>query len=215
MCLRVYGDVMFRTVSRRNIPNALTVARILMTPLLLVLLVTPTFWARLGAVLLFVLASASDYLDGVLARRMEAHSQVGKFLDPMADKILVLGTFVTLAVIEPRVVPWWAVLLIGLRDALVTGLRSWAAARGHALRTLPAAKWKTLVQLLFLFLMLVLLTLTHGSAPETPRWLLNHTMLPFGLLMVVVGFTIYTGALYVMQAQAIRWRQTHPTNHSQ
>jgi len=192
---------MFRTISLRSIPNALTVARILLTPLLLVLLVTPTFWARLGALTLFMIASISDYLDGVIARRMEAHSQVGKFLDPIADKILVLGTFITLSALYPQLVPWWAVLIIALRDVLVTALRSWAASRGESLRTLPVAKWKTAAQLLFLFLMLVALTLTHGGTPDGAQWVLDSPI-PFILLMAVVGFTLYTGALYVVQIRS-------------
>lgn len=187
----------------RNIPNALTVARILATPLMLVLLATPTFWARLGALSIFMMASASDYLDGVLARRMGARSQIGAFLDPMADKVLVLGTFITLAVLEPHVVPWWAVLLIALRDVGVTVLRSWAASHGHTLRTLPAAKWKTSAQLVFLLLMLVLLTFTHGGAVAGARWVLDHSLIPFALLMAVVAFTLYTGGLYVAQVRSM------------
>ncbi len=200
----------------RYIPNALTIARILLTPLMLVLLATPTFWGRAGALVLFVVASASDYLDGELARRMGAHSRFGTFLDPMADKVLVLGTFVTLAVIEPQIVPWWAVLLIALRDVLVTGLRSWAESYGKTLRTLPAAKWKTSAQLLFLFAMLVLLALTQSGPPvrASARWLLYETPVPLVLLLGVVGFTLYTGALYVVQARALYWKQTRSTEHS-
>jgi CDP-diacylglycerol--glycerol-3-phosphate 3-phosphatidyltransferase len=194
---------MFKKLSLRSIPNALTVARILLTPLMLVLLVTPTFWAQLGALSLFMIASVSDYLDGVLARRMGARSRFGQFLDPMADKILVLGTFITLSVLEPQVVPWWAVLLIALRDLGVTALRSWAESHGQSLRTLPIAKWKTSAQLLFLFLMLVTLTVAHGGTPSGAQWILEQTIIPFTLLMALVGFTLYTGALYVLQVQSL------------
>ena len=204
---------MFKKLSLRSIPNALTVARILLTPLMLVLLVTPTFWAQLGALALFVVASISDYLDGVIARRMEAHSQVGKFLDPMADKILVLGTFITLSVLYPHLVPWWAVLLIALRDVAVTALRSWASSRGESLRTLPIAKWKTSAQLLFLFLMLLALTLTHGGAPDGAQWVLASPI-PFILLMALVGFTLYTGALYVVQVRSFSSESSRSAKHS-
>lgn len=209
------GAAMFRTVSMRNIPNALTVARILLTPLMLMLLVTPTFWAQLGALSVFIIASASDYLDGVLARRMGARSRFGKFLDPMADKILVLGTFITLSVLRPQVVPWWAVLLIALRDVGVTALRSWAESYGQSLRTLPIAKWKTSAQLLFLFLMLVTMTAAHGGPSTYAQWVLDHTIIPFALLMVVVGFTLYTGALYVLQVQALQQEPPRSAKRSQ
>lgn len=199
----------------RYLPNALTITRILLTPLMLVLLATPTFWGRLGALVLFVVASVSDYLDGELARRMEARSRFGTFLDPMADKVLVLGTFVTLAVIEPQIVPWWAVLLIALRDAVVTGLRSWAESHGKTLRTLTAAKWKTSAQLVFLFLMLLVLTLAEGGTPlhASAQWMLHETPVLFVLLMGVVAFTLYTGALYVMQARTLRWEHARSTKH--
>lgn len=199
------------------LPNALTITRILLTPLVLVLLATPTFWGQLGALVLFALASASDYLDGELARRMGARSRIGTFLDPMADKILVLGTFIMLAVLEPQSVPWWAVVLIAVRDAAVTGLRSWVEARGKSLRTLSAAKWKTTAQLVFLFLMLGLLTLAQSSEPlrTRARWILDETLAPLALLMVVVAFTLYTGVLYVLQVRSLRWEQsTHPPEPS-
>lgn len=199
---------MFRVLSARNIPNALTAARILLTPLMLVLLLTPTFWAQLGALSLFVIASASDYFDGVLARRMDVRSRLGQFLDPMADKILVLGTFITLSILEPRAVPWWAVLLIALRDGGVTALRSWAESRGKSLRTLPIAKWKTSSQLFFLLLMLVARTLAQSGAPIGARWMLDQTIIPFGLLMAVVGFTLYTGALYALQVRNLKQQET-------
>lgn len=197
------------------IPNVLTIVRILLTPLMLVLLVTPTFWGQLGALSLFIVASASDYLDGKLARRMEARSRFGQFLDPMADKVLILGTFITLAVLEPQVVPWWAVLLIGLRDAIVTGLRSWVESHGQSLRTLSIAKWKTSAQLFFLFLMILLLTLAQGSVPirTGARWVLDETIVPFTLLMAVVAFTLYTGVLYVFQVRTMRWEHVRSTEH--
>lgn len=200
----------------RYLPNALTITRILLTPLMLVLLVTPTFWGRLGALAVFVIASASDYLDGKLARQMGARSRFGTFLDPMADKILVLGTFITLAVLEPQIVPWWAVLLIALRDVAVTGLRSWVESYGRSLRTLSAAKWKTSIQLLFLFLMLVLLTLEQGggSLRSEAQWMLDETIAPFAFLMAVVAFTLYTGALYVLQVRSLRWEHARSTEQS-
>jgi CDP-diacylglycerol--glycerol-3-phosphate 3-phosphatidyltransferase len=194
---------MYSSASVRYIPNALTVVRILLTPLVLVLCTIPTLAAQGTAVIVFMCASASDYYDGVLARRMGARSRLGQFLDPLADKILVLSVFGMLAIEEPHVVPWWAVLLIAGRDVLVTALRSWAEAHGRTLRTFRVAKGKTLAQLAFLFGMLVIRAATHlpGPVSNGARWLLYETAVPFVLLVLVVGFTVGTGLLYVLAAE--------------
>lgn len=191
---------MYTSAGLRYIPNLLTVTRILVTPVLLMLLTVPSQAGQMSAVLLFALASLSDYYDGVLARRLGVRSRLGQYLDPLADKILVLGTFVMLALYEPSVVPWWAVALIALRDFVVTALRSWAEVWGQPLRTYRVAKAKTMSQVAFLFGVLVLRAATHLSPPfqQGASWLLYETHVPGIALAVVVGITLATGALYVV-----------------
>lgn len=182
----------------RHVPNVLTVIRILLTPVVLLLCAWPTAWAQSGAVVLFVLASLSDYYDGKLAREMEARSRLGQFLDPLADKILVLGVFGALALYEPTVVPVWAVLAIAARDVVVTGVRSWNEAQGRTLRTFRIAKAKTLSQLAFLFGVLVLRALRYvPSTADGAHWLLRESGIPYVLMLLVVAITVGTGALYV------------------
>jgi len=189
---------MYTSAGFRYIPNLLTVARILVTPLLLVLLTVQSPGGQASAVALFVLASLTDYYDGVLARRFQVRSRLGQYLDPLADKILVLGTFGMLAFQAPSLVPWWAVVLIALRDVAVTGLRSWVEAGGNTLQTYRIAKAKTMLQLAFLFGVLVLRFATHLSPPIRDRaiWVLRESALPGVALAGVVGFTLATGALY-------------------
>lgn len=191
---------MYTSAGFRYIPNLLTVTRILVTPLLLLLLTVPSRAGQACAVVLFVLASLSDYYDGVLARRFQVRSRLGQFLDPLADKILVLGTFGMLALEEPIVVPWWAVAVIALRDLAVTGLRSWAEASGKTLHTYRVAKLKTTIQLAFLFGVLLLRTGTYLSPPiqQWATWVLRESQLPGIALALVVGFTVATGALYLI-----------------
>lgn len=191
---------MYTSAGFRYIPNLLTVTRILVTPLLLLLLTVPSRAGQACAVVLFVLASLSDYYDGVLARRYQVRSRLGQFLDPLADKILVLGTFGMLALEEPIVVPWWAVAVIALRDLAVTGLRSWVEAWGKTLHTYRIAKLKTTLQLAFLFGVLLLRTGTYLSPPiqQWATWLLRESQLPGIALALVVGFTVATGALYLV-----------------
>jgi len=191
---------MYTSAGFSYIPNVLTVARILVTPLLLVLLTVSSQEGQASALALFVLASLSDYYDGVLARRYQVRSRLGQYLDPLADKILVLGTFGVLAMQEPTVVPWWAVVLIALRDVAVTLLRSWVEAGGKTLRTYRIAKAKTMLQLAFLFGILVLRTGAHLSPPVRgwATWVLRESVLPGIALALVVAFTLATGALYFL-----------------
>ena len=193
---------------RRHLPNVLTVTRIALTPVVLVLLGTQTLWAQAGALVLFMLASVSDYLDGRLAREMGTRSRLGRFLDPLADKVLVLGAFAMLALERPETVPWWAVGLIAARDVVITALRAWAEARGENLRTLPLAKSKTAAQLFFLVTMLVLLTARQlpGPLERSAAWMLDESLIPYALLMVVVALTVVTGALYVYYQPAVARR---------
>jgi CDP-diacylglycerol--glycerol-3-phosphate 3-phosphatidyltransferase len=192
----------------KNLPNAITISRILVTPVLLLLILSDTLLGQGVALGLFVLAAISDYADGKLARVYGVRSRLGQFLDPFADKVLVLGTFAVLAFLIPHVVPWWGVVLIALRDVVVTAMRSYLEAHGRSLRTLPVAKAKTTVQLIFLIA--VLLLLVASKLPGTPgaqaRWLLESPI-PFALMLGVVAFTLYTGVVYLL-----RQEQTTPAN---
>jgi CDP-diacylglycerol--glycerol-3-phosphate 3-phosphatidyltransferase len=186
----------------KSLPNLISFARIVLTPVVLILLISNTLWGSIGALVLFVIAAISDYVDGKVARSMGTRSRLGQFLDPLADKILVLGTFIALAVMLPALVPWWAVALIALRDVVVTGLRMWAEARGRTLRTIPMAKTKTTLQLTFLIGVLLLLVVrrfqgTLADLAAAARWLLDSPI-PFVLLMALVALTVFTGVWYLV-----------------
>lgn len=186
----------------RHVPNALTITRILLTPVMLVLLLSNTLVGQAWAFVLFVIAAVSDYLDGKIARSYKVRSRLGQFLDPLADKVLVLGTFTALAYLIPEVIPWWAVVLIASRDALVTLLRTWAESRGRSIRTLGIAKTKTLVQLIFLIIILLLLALSKapGAVGRMAISLLSSPV-PFILLLGVVFFTVITGLVYLFRQE--------------
>lgn len=186
----------------KYVPNALTIARIVVTPVMLVLLFSETLLGMASALTLFVLAAVSDYLDGKIARQYKVGSRFGQFLDPLADKVLVLGTFVVLAILLPDAVPWWGVALIALRDAGVTGLRSWAESKGRSLRTLGVAKAKTGVQITYLILMLILLMARHVSgAIGTAAVTVLETWVPLVTFLLVVAFTVFTGIVYFLRLE--------------
>lgn len=186
----------------KYVPNALTIGRIIVTPIVLILLLTNTLPGVGAALVLFVLAAISDYLDGKIARDYKVRSRLGQFLDPLADKVLVLGTFVVLIFIVPDSVTWWGVALIALRDAGVTWLRSWAESGGRSLRTLPIAKAKTAVQITYLILMLLLLTV--GKVDHTiGDWasVVLESWIPFAGFVLVVAFTVLTGLVYLLRQE--------------
>jgi len=188
----------------RHLPNILTILRMAVTPAIIVLLFSGSLAGRSAALALFVLAAISDYFDGHIARRISAPSRVGRFLDPLADKVLVLGTFAGLAILLPNLVPWWAVALVGLRDVAVTGLRMRAEARGTSVRTLPMAKTKTTVQLVFLIGMLATLVADKlpGTAGRVGSWVLGSPV-PIIVLAVVVIVTVLTGFAYFYRPQYV------------
>ncbi len=184
----------------KHVPNALTVTRILVTPVILFLLMSNTLMAYAWALGLFVLAAISDYFDGSLARRYAVGTSLGQYLDPFADKILVLGTFVMLAIILEDQVSFWAVGAIALRDVAVTGLRTHLKRRGDSLKTSWVAKAKTTVQLTFLIFTLLLLTLSR--LPGRPGILFTDVLesqLLVWLLWIVVVVTVLTGLDYFVK----------------
>lgn len=185
----------------KYVPNALTITRIVVTPILLILLFSNSLTGYAWAFGLFVFASISDHFDGVIARRYSVETSFGKYLDPLADKILVLGTFTVLIFILPDVVPIWAVALIALRDVSVTALRSWIKKKKNkTLRTIQIAKAKTGVQLTFLISTLLMLTLSRSQGPlgDTAREILSGEVL-YWLMILVVCVTVLTGIVYFVR----------------
>lgn len=161
-----------------NLPNALTVGRIAATPLIAVLPFVASPTARLLAFALFLVAAVSDYADGVLARSRKQETTLGKLLDPLADKLLLVGTFIPMWVLmrsaegasgegsigatqlAPNALPfvtpwgsvglpWWVVVLVLGREFLMTLFRQVAARRGVVIAAIGPAKWKTAFQLIW------------------------------------------------------------------
>ncbi|HEX5708494.1 MAG TPA: CDP-diacylglycerol--glycerol-3-phosphate 3-phosphatidyltransferase [Pyrinomonadaceae bacterium] len=133
-----------------NLPNALTLSRIFVVPLLVVVLLTPFSEDWFGVprhilgLALFLAASFTDYLDGKLARSRKQVSQLGKLLDPIADKLLISAALISL--VENRLAPAWAVVIITGREFAVSGLRSMAAADGVVIAASRMGKFKMLSQ---------------------------------------------------------------------
>lgn len=133
-----------------NLPNYLTLARIVIVPLLVVVLLTPVAEQWFGmsgyvlAIIIFLIASFTDILDGHLARRRNQVSTLGKFLDPVADKLLISAALIVL--VEKHLAPSWAVVIILGREFIVTGLRAVAATEGIVIQAQSIGKLKMWAQ---------------------------------------------------------------------
>ena len=197
----------------KHLPNVLTVGRIVVAPISLYLLWKGSFGAQLAGTVLFILAAITDWLDGRIARQYGVGSRLGQFLDPLADKILVLGGFFLVPFLDPIAVgltapfgawlPWLAIWTIAARDVAVTLLRIVYERQGRSLRTSTSAKWKTAWQLTFLISSFVFLTGTHAS--QLDGWvgdlgdILTAILAspgPLVFLIVTALVTVYTGAQY-------------------
>ena len=109
-------------MKKENIPNALTLIRVVMIPIFIAILsLSHSYLGHIVAAVIFAIASITDYLDGFLARKWNVVSNFGKFADPMADKLLVMSAFIMM--IELKMVPAWIVAVIICRELAVTGLR--------------------------------------------------------------------------------------------
>lgn len=144
----------------RNLPNLITIGRILACPAIFAMALAPSVGVRYGAFVLFVAAGLSDLWDGYLARKHGWITDVGKLLDPLADKLLLLSTFIPFYMISHRgaeewLIPWWGMLpmwvmiVIFGRELLVTVFRQWAARRDVVIAAGQSGKHKAFIQNLF------------------------------------------------------------------
>jgi CDP-diacylglycerol--glycerol-3-phosphate 3-phosphatidyltransferase len=135
-----------------NLPNSITMSRIVMIPLLLWILTQHFPWQGHGAQeitasVLFVLASITDGLDGYLARKRSQITTMGMLLDPIADKVMVTAALIALVAYNPQVVKVWIVVVIIGREFLVSGLRSIASTEGFTIEASELGKLKTVIQI--------------------------------------------------------------------
>jgi CDP-diacylglycerol--glycerol-3-phosphate 3-phosphatidyltransferase len=176
-----------------NLPNSITMSRILMIPLLLWIL-SPHFpWQANGAQeisasVLFVLASITDGLDGYLARKRGQITTMGMLLDPLADKIMVAGAIIALVAYIPEVVKVWiAVVIIG-REFLISGLRSIASSEGFTIQASDLGKLKTVVQ--------IVAVTTAILAHHWDQWVIGVVVLPVKWYAIAaVYFTVLVSTI--------------------
>ena len=172
-----------------NLPNCLTALRIALTPILLLLLFADTWYWKSLAFVVFSAASLTDLYDGKLARAGNQETPLGRFLDPLADKILVTSALVALAF--NKMVNFWIVLPIVGRDILITGIRLYGLSRGKQMVTTRLAKWKTVAQLIsVLFILLVI-----GVEETVERFAANSSFFLDDQLIQLLANVLLAGVL--------------------
>jgi CDP-diacylglycerol--glycerol-3-phosphate 3-phosphatidyltransferase len=205
-----------------NLPNYITVGRIVVVPLLVVVLLTPVAERWFGmsgyalAIILFIIAAVSDIVDGQLARRRKQVSTLGKFLDPVADKLLISAALIVL--VEKHLAPSWAVVVILGREFIITGLRSVAANEGIVIQAQGMGKLKMWAQCVAVVALLV--AAANGTPPvsnfglEYPAafWQVPEVQIAFSNLLQftinqndwkVFGYLVGRGALWVAVITAV------------
>jgi len=184
-----------------TLPNQLTILRIILSPVFLYFFLSDVIWMKQVSIAIYIVAALSDWYDGWLARKFNYITSWGKFWDPLADKILTSVAFIGFAIVD--LIPWWMVLVIVGRDVIITLLRVFADMKNYAFTTSYYAKWKTLLQMVFLYYLLILyvaqftpeINLVYGDLISS---LLNKELIFFIALLITI-ITFHSGVLYIIR----------------
>ncbi len=175
-----------------NIANKLTISRIVLTFVFMFFLFSKGLTFKILALAAFVAASATDFLDGWLAKRRNEVSDFGKLMDPIADKVLTLSAF--LAFVEMKLIPAWIVVIIVFREFVITGLRLIALAKGEVIEAETAGKHKTISQMVSIYVILFFIIFRESSISVLGFWNEN---LEYLLRQIIFYMMIVTAILTV------------------
>ncbi|MBR2778600.1 MAG: CDP-diacylglycerol--glycerol-3-phosphate 3-phosphatidyltransferase [Firmicutes bacterium] len=169
-----------------NLPNKLTTLRIILVPVFIVFYL---MGLNIAAVIVFIAASMTDYLDGYLARKNDMVTDYGKIMDPLADKLLVTSALVCM--VQTWVVPAWMVIIILAREFLITGLRAVAAGKGIVIAAAWSGKIKTVTQMIAIIFLII------------NNWPFSLINFPFARIMLWVALlmTVYSGVEYIYKSR--------------
>lgn len=176
-----------------NIPNALTVLRILLIPVFILLFYLPAAWSNVAATVVFVLAAITDWLDGFLARRMRLVSPLGAFLDPVADKLMVATALVLLVQADPTIAMAVAAAVIIGREITISALREWMAELGSRTKVAVSeiGKFKTAAQMVSISLLIY-----REDAWGIPVYTVGLVLLYIAVLLTLWSMTLYLKAAW-------------------
>lgn len=180
-----------------SFPNQLSLLRLILAPVFLYLFISESRTGRQIALAVFVIAIFTDWYDGMHARKYGQISKTGIFLDPLADKFLTSAAFV--AFYFMGIMPLWMVVVIVVRDIVMTLLRSYEELKGRTLKTSLAAKTKTFIQMAYIFAIVILVSIKSFSDDKSISEGIDsffHSQLNYFLALTVTLFTLLTGMSY-------------------
>jgi CDP-diacylglycerol--glycerol-3-phosphate 3-phosphatidyltransferase len=184
-----------------NLPNKLTITRIILAPIFMILFLVDNVYSRYFSTLIFIVAALTDLYDGYLARKTGVITGFGKFMDPLADKILTSTAFISFVALG--YVKAWMILIIIVREFLVTGLRSLAAYKGVVILPSVLAQWKTGCQMTVIAIILVYINLKATFLPLGYNWSIltsDSTYRVFdGMIFFTMLLTVGTGMDYLIK----------------
>jgi CDP-diacylglycerol--glycerol-3-phosphate 3-phosphatidyltransferase len=193
-----------------NLPNLVTIGRVVLVPFVLLLIDNYSPLRTFLASLMYLGAAAGDALDGYLARKRNQVSVLGKFLDPLADKLIVTAVLVTMVALH-RAAAWVVIVLIG-RDLAINGLRSIASAQGLVIAASDGGKIKTALQLVAIMMLLI-----HFTYPILGTEMLLGQTVPVdyhrvGTIVLYLSMivSLVSGADYLHKFFRVAWRSTRP-----
>ena len=186
-----------------NLANKLTLARVFMVPVFVCFLFLNNLFGNYCSLLIFILAAITDWYDGKLARDRNMVSTLGKFADPLADKMIVSAAFISFIGIPALHIPAWIVILIICREFAVTGLRLVAVSEGIVIHASEGGKIKTVFQMGTIITILLLLCLKGyiGYMPDFLKLIMEW--LPLSLMLLVAALTTVTGIEYLIKHKGI------------
>ncbi len=185
-----------------NIANKVTLIRILLVPFFIFFMIYDDFFMRVAALLIFVIASITDTMDGYLARKYKTVTDFGKFMDPLADKLLVSAALISFVEIRELYIPSWMVIAIISREFIITGLRSLAATKNIIIPAALSGKFKTTIQMTTIITILVILCIS-SLLKEFFKIDLNTIpilkLTPFVLMFITTMLTLISGLSYILK----------------
>ena len=182
-----------------TLPNQLTILRIILSPVFLFFFLSDVIWMKQISVIIYLIAALSDWYDGWLARKFNYITSWGKFWDPLADKILTSAAFIGFAIVD--LIPWWMVVIIVGRDVIITLLRVFADMKNYVFTTSYYAKWKTMLQMIFLYYLLILYVALYSTEinalyGDLILTLLNKQLI-YCVALLITLITLHSGILYL------------------
>ncbi|MDH5173630.1 MAG: CDP-diacylglycerol--glycerol-3-phosphate 3-phosphatidyltransferase [Elusimicrobiota bacterium] len=204
-----------------TLANKLTMGRIAVIPFFILFMFIGNIYTRVAALLIFILAALTDVYDGIIARHREEVTNFGKFIDPLADKLIVSAALISFVQLRELSIPAWMVILVISREFIITGLRSVAASRGTIITASLSGKFKTTSQMVVIITILIMLIVNavlknywHTTPLELQALLGWKKVLgyilgraPYWLMLVVTILTMISGFNYIFENKHILFEE--------